>query len=144
MKIILGFIITGLFLLLGCQYDNASFNYKDYNCTQGQGWDSNYIAQQLIGKWDWKYIVCPEGLYENDTLYNGLVLELIENGTINLIENNIIVKSSSWQVDTIYNRFILATPGIEQTRGVIYLCGDYLNFSDDYSPVGYNNYFKRQ
>jgi hypothetical protein len=77
MKILLGNIIAWLFILQGCQYDVASFNYENYNCSQEPDWDSLYLANHLIGKWDWKYIVCS--VLENGTEYSGLTLEFFEN-----------------------------------------------------------------
>ena len=143
MKNLLGYTILSLLIISqGCKYDVDSFNYTPYHCDQEPIWDSLFITQHLIGKWDWRYRICFAG-EPSENVFSGLNLEFFEDGTVNLIENNIIIRTSIWHIISVDGNFKLFTsPGIDQTSGIIYLCENYLYF-DELGMDICNNYFKK-
>ena len=134
--------ISLLILLQACTYNVESFNYKPYHCDPEPPLDSLYLTQHLIGKWDWKYTICEKS-GESDNQYLGLSLEFFEDGTVNKLEDNIFVSTSIWRIVKINGSLELGTsPGIIQTRGIIYLCDNYVYF-DELGRDICNNYYKR-
>jgi len=135
-------VISALVIYLGCKYDVESFNYSDYNCGREPSIDSLYIAQHIIGKWNWKNMLCSEGM-GNENIFAGLSLQFIEDGTVNTLQNNVITNTSAWRVVIVNDIYKLSiSPGIEPTRGDIRLCDDYLTF-DELGEDLCNNYFSR-
>lgn len=123
--IIIGFLISN-----SCSKDLPYYKTNLTSCINQTQWDSLSISQQLIGKWNWDYINCPEGGYESEEDYKGLSLEFVSDGHVFVFQNNVPTDTSTWQVTSGPDFRLSTDPGVEQTRGSIEFCENHVLFNE--------------
>lgn len=123
-----------------------------HQCHNDQAFDSLKLANALVGKWRWDYMLnCSAvvGGAKNSSNYAGLTIEFRADGTFVLNRPN-STSYFQWQLDSIpyYGRQVVdpnraGAPPHETLWGTLRLCGDRLLSNASYRD-GIDDFFIRE
>lgn len=145
-------IIVILFILIGCgnKDDDPAANYdsqKILECHNEQSWTTEEIADNLIGKWEWKYVEYIFGIpSDNDNDLESIKIEFKGDFTGILENGNSKPQEFAWSIGT-YNIYygFSTQPTISRLSGNILFCNDIMLCGITGSGIadGVNNYFEK-
>jgi hypothetical protein len=136
----------GLLVTLSCQSsvapDTLFGNQQSiWDCHHRNTWSSQKVANQLLGRWQWRYVSCE--LLQSATQYAGLEIIFAPDKTLTVRENGVVKQNARWEVVPTDNIWGLAVqPAVSQLHGRILFCDQTVEFNSSYID-GCDNYFVR-
>jgi hypothetical protein len=98
-------------------------------CHENSNYDSTTILSALVGTYDWRYVRVAMSSYESDEDYNGWMLQLNNDGSFELNQNDTNTVLGNWFIEKSLASFQINTqPTIESVWGEILICDSYLMF----------------
>jgi hypothetical protein len=108
-------------------------------------WNAEKIRDSMIGRWQWTYTE-GGGTWGHYIKDQEFILEFTSDSIVKAVRNDTLIQQSSWYikpVDMTGQRYwLLPLFSLEIAYGFIYLCDDYLIFSDKGSD-GPTTYFQK-
>jgi hypothetical protein len=116
-------------------------------CTASGSLEKSVLATELIGTWEWQFMVCcpesDEGMKKDSKVFSGTKITFYDDGT-GLKEDKSGSANFSWALNTVDLNYygIDSEPRIGGLWGRLFICDAQMLTNDSYRD-GADNYFKK-